>query len=149
MSSSGGLRHPPSPRVLNMIYSSSCWDATSLSEVYFIANSSAYAPAHRNGSRSFVQCGGNACAAVKDGPSTIKSSILRFVAAYSSGKRSCDGWGRSANSSRTAICPTDGRSCVPTSAPDALTARINGSPLRVDAESLSSTQCDRLQFQWC
>src|SRR5260370_5059375 len=28
-----------------------------------------------------------------------------------------------------------------------LMARINGSPLRVDAESLSPSQCDRLQFQ--
>jgi len=28
-----------------------------------------------------------------------------------------------------------------------LMARINGSPLRVDVESLSPSQCERLQFQ--
>src|ERR1700675_1622845 len=35
--------------------------------------------------------------------------------------------------------------CRPMDSP--LMARINGSPLRVDAESLSPSQCDRLQFQ--
>src|SRR5882762_1993453 len=54
---------------------------------------------------SFERSGENACAAApKVGPSTMKSSISRFAEGYSSGKHSCDGWVRSANSSRAANC---------------------------------------------
>ncbi len=56
---------------------------------------------------SFEQCGENACAPALIGPSTTKSSISRFVAGYSSGKHSCDGLVRSANTSRVANCLTE------------------------------------------
>jgi hypothetical protein len=62
----------------------------------------ASAPAHKNWCVSFERCGGNASAAALTAPSTTKSSISRFVAGYSSGKHSGDGWGRSANSSGAA-----------------------------------------------
>lgn len=75
--------------------------------VFFIANWSASAPWRNNGSITFERCGGNVSATALSGPSTTKSSISRFVAGCSSGKRSCDGWTRSVNSSRTGSCLTE------------------------------------------